>query len=84
MRCRERLEITGSIIAPNALCGAGNGPGSSIDPVAEGKGCPSEICAAQSLLRLFFRFSMTCTKTQRLSQNFIDLAEILAIEILAI
>src|ERR1700676_1693509 len=36
-----------------------------------------------SLLRLFFEFSITCTKTKRLSHNFSDLAEILAIEVLA-
>jgi len=47
------LEIGVSIVAQNTLCGAGNGPGALIDPIALGKGCPSEICAAQSLVTSF-------------------------------
>jgi hypothetical protein len=75
LRSAGNREIADPIVAHNTLCGAGNGPGASIDPVAGGKGYPPEICASSSLLRFFFEFSITCTETQRLSHNFSDLAE---------
>src|SRR5580704_2160058 len=53
----------------NALSGAGNGPSCDDRSGARGKPHPAQNYASWSLAGAFYDFSMTCTKTQRLSSS---------------